>query len=140
MSQLQDGTPAVLVCEDEPEPLHKIAPRTICCFISVFFLTLTIIVYILVKELRDLQVNCIFFLVMKNGKLFVFRVNVLYNQLLVWRRHFWVWEYYNIICLVFGVILRHFLCILVFCMHSSGSMFCRSTSGELLCEFNTKKN
>lgn len=56
VSTTRDGIAAVLVCEEEPEPFHKIAPRTVCSFISVFFLTLTIIVYILVSELRDLQV------------------------------------------------------------------------------------
>lgn len=57
MSETKDGVPAVLICEEEPEPFHKVAPRTICSFISVFFLTLTIIVYVLVNELRDLQVR-----------------------------------------------------------------------------------
>ena len=66
----EDGTISVqdiaMVCFDEEissttEPYHRYVMYSTCLLISAVFLLITLIVYLLVPELRDLQGKCLMF-------------------------------------------------------------------------------
>lgn len=75
----ENGTEVALLCYDEEE-MSSHTPRIIltylsllCCFISVIFLFATLIIYIFIPELQDIEVSS--FLLKNFHKLLISREN-----------------------------------------------------------------